>query len=137
MLFLAEEVETAGEILGGAGQTIAIGLVVVFSALIALTFIFWLFGKIAGTDRKETPAKENTPFSPMPAPTKASPAVKKPVPAPQVQAGIREEVVAAISAAVMAMAPEGKQYVIRSVSRARGERPVWAAAGLAESTRPF
>ena len=50
---------------------------------------------------------------------------------------VSEEVVAAIAAAVMSMAPEGKQYVIRSVSRTRGERPVWAAAGLAESTRPF
>ena len=135
MLFLANGAESSGEILSGAGLTILIGLVVVFAALIALTFIFWLFGKFAGTGR----SKSDQPASaaPSPAPVKTVPAAQKPIPAPQVQAGISEEIVAAISAAVMSMAPEGKQYVIRSVSRARGERPVWAAAGLAESTRPF
>ena len=51
--------------------------------------------------------------------------------------GISEEVVAVIAAAVAAMTPEGKRYAVRSVSRARGDRPVWAAAGVAESTRPF
>ena len=51
--------------------------------------------------------------------------------------GISDEVVAVIAAAVASMAPEGKKYAVRSVSRTRTERPVWAAAGIAESTRPF
>ena len=135
MMLLAGETETMGEILSGAGQTILIGLVVVFATLIALTFIFWLFGKVAGAGTKtnKPQAAQDTAKQAAAAP------VKKAVPAPQVQVGsnVSEEVVAAIAAAVMSMAPEGKQYVIRSVSRTRGERPVWAAAGLAESTRPF
>ncbi len=80
---------------------------------------------------------------------KASPRVDKtPVAAavpvsPRTQE-ISEEVLAVISAAVAAMAPEGTHYAVRTVSRsasgsqrAHGSRPVWAAAGLAESTRPF
>lgn len=36
--------ETVGERFAGAGMTVLIGLVVVFSVLILLTFIFFLFG---------------------------------------------------------------------------------------------
>lgn len=39
--------ESVGQMMGDAGMTILIGLVVVFSVLILLTFIFWLFGKVA------------------------------------------------------------------------------------------
>lgn len=54
-----------------------------------------------------------------------------------VPGGVSDEIVAVIAASVAAMAPEGKQYRIKSVSRVRSQRPVWAAAGLAENTRPF
>ena len=59
--------------------------------------------------------------------------------APVVPNGVSEEVVAVIAAAVASMAPEGKRYAVRSIARAgkHHERSVWAAAGLAESTRPF
>ena len=63
--------------------------------------------------------------------------------APVVKNGVSEEVVAVIAAAVAAMAPEGTEYAVRSVRPAvkqrsvRGQRPVWGATGLAESTRPF
>lgn len=125
----------AGEILGGAGMTILIGLVVVFAVLILLTFIFWLFGKVmSGVGKKETPPPE-TKSAPKAAATAPAPIPAAPVPA--VSEGISEEVVAVIAAAVAAMAPEGKRYTVRSVSRVRTERPVWAAAGLMENTRPF
>ncbi len=122
----------AGEVLGDAGMTVLIGLVVVFSVLILLTFIFWLFGKImSGSGSKTAPPPE-------PKPAAAAPAVSAPAPAaPVVAEGISEEVVAAIAAAVASLAPEGKRYAVRRVTRAAGGRPVWAAAGLAENTRPF
>lgn len=127
----------AGEVLGTAGMTVLIGLVVVFSALILLTFIFWLFGKVmsgAGSRKASPPPSGSVPKPAAPAPV---PAVVPAAPAPVVSDGVSEEVVAVIAAAVAAMAPEGKRYAVRSVSRVRGERPVWAAAGLMESTRPF
>ena len=31
----------------------------------------------------------------------------------------------------------GERYAVRSVSRSRSQRPVWALAGLSENTRPF
>lgn len=78
---------------------------------------------------------------PAPAPKAAVPAsVPAPTaaaPAPAVEDGISDEVVAVIAAAVAAMSEGGKAYTLRSVSQVRGQRPVWAAAGLAENTRPF
>jgi len=51
---------------------------------------------------------------------------------------ISGEIIAVISAAVAAMAPEGVRYAVYSVKRAsKQERPIWATAGLLESTRPF
>ena len=45
---------------------------------------------------------------------------------------------AAIAAAVARMAPEGKRYALKSVSRKdAGGRSAWAAAGIADNTRPF
>ena len=122
----------AGQVLGDAGMTVLIGLVVVFAALILLTLIFVLFGRVASAGSRGK--QEEKPAAPVPA-VKAAPAVA--APAPQVQSGISEEVVAAIAAAVACMAPDGKRYAVRSVRRAGGDRSAWAAAGLAESTRPF
>lgn len=39
-----------------AGMTVLIGLVVVFSVLILLTFIFYLFGKVVGRPKGPKPA---------------------------------------------------------------------------------
>lgn len=115
--------------LNGAALVIAIGLIVVFLALIILTAIFWLFGKAmhrssdSGAVKKvEHRALQHKPSSAMP------------------QEGLSDEVVAVIAAAIAAMAPEGTRYAVRSIRRvhgARGERPVWAVAGIAENTRPF
>ena len=133
MRFLAAEAattsqkESVGEIMGGAGMTILTGLVVVFAVLILLTFIFYLFGKVAGRGGKTS---SNAAVSaPSPASTQAVPPAPKAARAPVVEDGI--------SAAVAAMSEGGRQYSLCSVSRVRGQRPVWAAAGLAENTRPF
>lgn len=109
------------KLLGDAGMTVLIGLVVVFAVLLILTFIFWLFGKVAGAG------------SNAPAPT---PAVFK---APVVDDGVPEEVVAVIAAAVAAMSNGTTRYAVRRISAARsqGMRPAWAAAGIAENTQPF
>ena len=128
-----------GAYLGDAGMTVLIGLVVVIGTLLMLTCIFYLFGFVmSSADRKakkaaakkaaET-AKVSTPVQTV---ASAAPA------APVVQAGISGEVVAAIAAAVAMMAPEGKRYAIKSVSRATGGgRSAWSAAGVADNTRPF
>ena len=132
------ETESVGEMLGGAGMTVLIGLVVVIGTLFLLTGIFYLFGYVmSSADRKakkaaEKKAKEAKEAAPAPAVAPAA------APAPAVQSGIPNEVVAAIAAAVAMMAPEGKRYAVRSVSRrdAAG-RSAWAAAGIADNTRPF
>lgn len=126
---------SAGEILGGAFMTIIIGFVVVFGVLLLLTGVFKLFGVAASSGTK----KESKPAAP-PAPATAKPAVE---PAALRQEENDGEIVAAIAAAVAAMsAADGQRYAIRSIRRkaegtASGRRPVWSAAGLAESTRPF
>lgn len=124
---------SVGQILGDAGMTVLIGVVVVFAVLILLTAIFKAFGmtfELLGK-RKSTPkAEKPTP----PAAPKAAPVA--PV-APVVDDGISEEVVAAIMAAVSCMAPQGTTYRVRSIGRVKGERSAWAAAGVAEATRPF
>ena len=116
------------EMLGDAGMTVLIGIVVVFAVLLILTFVFWLFGKVAGSGNKPAAAK--------PAPKAvAAPAA---APAPVVEDGIPEEVVAVIAAAVAAMSDGNTRFAVRRISASRPSgRPVWAAAGLAENTRPF
>ena len=130
-----EEAATTAQMLGEAGMTVLIGLVVVIGTLLVLTGIFYLFGFMMGSaDRKAKKAKEKAKAA-VPAPVaEAAPGAS----APAVQAGIPGEVVAAIAAAVAMMAPEGKRYAIKSVSRKdAGGRSAWAAAGIADNTRPF
>ena len=74
----------AGDILSTAGLTILIGLTVVFSVLILLTAIFWLFGKAMGAgkagkkervspDAQQPAAKPVTVSAPAPASVPAAP----------------------------------------------------------------
>ena len=119
-------------VIGDAGMTVLIGLVVVFGMLLLLTAIFKMFGLVGGAlSGKSTKPKELAP-----APVKA--AAPAPAPkAPVVQPGISNEVVAAIAAAVAMMSTDGKTYAVRRISRAPGGRSAWAAAGIAENTRSF
>lgn len=128
-LYSLTAAESAGKVMGDSLMTALIGVVVVFATLVVLTLIFILFGKVMHRPKKEAPA--------VPAPKPKPAAAPNIAPTPAVQDGIPEEVVAVIAAAVASMAPEGKRYAVRKVSRVREGRPVWAAAGLADSTRPF
>lgn len=113
-----------------AGMTVLIGLVVVFAVLLILTFIFWLFGLVAGGGKQ----KDSAPVVQKPAV-----ASKAPVTAPTVSDDVPDEIVAVIAAAVAAMSSGGKQYVVRRIRPASSgsARPAWAAAGIADNTRPF
>ena len=125
---------TVGESMANAGQTILIGLVVVFAVLILLTLIFYLFGRIMDRKGGNVPVKAEPAVKTVPVPP-AAPAKMAPAP---VASADDDEVIAVIAAAVAAMgASEGKRYAVRKVTRVRGERPAWAMAGLTESTRPF
>lgn len=118
-----------GVLLGEATLDVVIGFVLVLTVMILLIAIFWAFGKVMSTlnnNKKEAAA--------------APAAVPQPVPAvkPAVGAAAEdEEIVAVIAAAVAAMAPEGKTYAVRRIRCQSSGRPVWAAAGAFENTRPF
>ncbi|MBW7573292.1 OadG family protein [Caproiciproducens faecalis] len=110
------------------------GLVVVFIVLIFLTYLIKGYGaalRAIQSDSNESKAS-------VPAATAASvQSVSVPAAGPSVQAGITEETVAAISAAVYTLygASAGRVASIRRSSQP--SRSVWGMAGLLESTRPF
>lgn len=113
-----------------AVMVLVIGIVVVFSVLLLLTFVFWLFGKIVGGSGEK-------PAAPVaPKPKKVAPVA--PAPAP-IADGVPDEVVAVIAAAIASMSDGKTQYAIRRIRPAAGinARPAWAAAGIADNTRPF
>ncbi len=122
MLLLAKE--TAGAILSDAGLTILIGMVVVFSVLVLLVVVFKAFGTIMS--RLENIEKA-TVAAPVAAPAAVAAPVAAPVVAvgntepvstkPEIQNGIPDETVAAISGAIACMAPAGKQYAVRCIMK--------------------
>lgn len=128
----------------GGGTIVSVvitGIVVVFIGLIILILLVSVYGSIFDSlNRKkaekqkaelEAKARENAPTqkaAPMPAETAP----------PVIEDGIEEEIVAVITAAIAAMsAGSGKKLMLRSISTAKGSRNAWAAAGIAENTRPF
>lgn len=130
---LAAAVDTSA-VLSEAGMTVLIGLIVVFATLLLLTFVFWMFGVVAGKGRKSE-SKEVTPAVPTPAVPTPAPSPNR---TPVVEDGVSDEVVAVITAAIAAMSDGGTQYTIRRIRpTSSGTRPVWAAAGIAENTQPF
>ncbi|TQI65376.1 OadG family transporter subunit [Clostridium sp. KNHs216] len=105
------------------------GLVIVFIVLLSLTRLIKSYGA-------ELKALQSNPA----ARTKAAPAAALSAGSavvPAVQAGISEETVAVISAAVYALygASAGRVTGIRRSSQP--SRSAWGMAGLLESTRPF
>lgn len=109
-------------ILGDAGITIAIGLTVVFLVLLLLTGVFKLFGVIMTAGEKKTPV--DIPAAPVapaaPAAVSAAPIVGNTETVsskPDVDGGVPVETVAAISAAVASVAPEGTQYAVRGIRK--------------------
>lgn len=123
-------------VMGDAGMTVLIGLVVVFGMLLLLTGIFKMFGLVGGVLSGKPAEPKAVKTAPAPAAKPAAPA-KPASKAPVVQPGISDEVVAAIAAAVAMMSVDGKTYAVRRISRVSGGRSAWAAAGVAENTRSF
>lgn len=117
-MYLAADVS----ILGDAGITIAIGLTVVFLVLLLLTGVFKLFGVIMSAGEKKAPV--DVPAAPVapaaPAAVSAAPIVGNTETVsskPDVDGGVPAETVAAISAAVASVAPEGTQYAVRGIRK--------------------
>ena len=112
-------------ILGDAGITIAIGFTVVFLVLLLLTGVFKLFGVIMTAGEKKTPV--DVPAAPVAPAAPAAPAAVSAAPIvgntetvsskPDVDGGVPAETVAAISAAVASVAPEGTQYAVRGIRK--------------------
>ncbi len=117
---------------GAADWTVMLSImVIVFAALIIFVIIFWLFGKVFGGKKKGDKKQKAIVTEVQAAPKKA------PVPVAQASAGTDEEIVAAITAAIMAFTGSGN-FTIRKIARAQQSgRPIWAQAGIAENTRPF
>ncbi len=106
------------------------GMVLVFMILVLLMAIITLEGKIFDAmngkkaDAKAVPKNDAKPAAPV------KPAAA--APAPQVEAGIPGDVVAAIMAAITAMG-NGK-YVLKAVRRGNNS---WGKAGVSDTTAPF
>lgn len=121
------------------------GIGIVLGALMVLILVFFAFGKIMSVSQARAKKKEakkiqsemqaNLSKVSAAAPT-TTPAS---APAPVVEDGIPQEVVAAISAAVYAM--DGGAGVVRSITKKTGSpittRNPWAQAAVADNTRPF
>lgn len=112
------------EDLGSAGITIAIGLTVVFLVLLLLTGVFKAFGILmTSLEKKKKPAVApavKIPAAPVAAPAAAAPIVGNTETVsskPDVDGGVPAETVAVISAAVAAVAPEGKQYAVKGIKK--------------------
>lgn len=116
------------------------GMSVVFIGLILLVLFVSIYGGIFNKRNQKKKAAEEDAKKAAEA-EKAKQAESKPVSAakaPAVEDGIEEEIVAVIAAAVAAMgAKSGKKLVLKSVKRSVSQRDPWAAAGLADNTRPF
>lgn len=118
------------------------GLVVVFAALIVLTFVIKGYGMIitsitSASKKKKAEAQAAKKAAQEATAKPAAPAAKPAAPAaPAVQEGIPGEVIAAIAAAVDYTYGAGT-HTIRAVRRVPQNRSAWGSAGLAESTRPF
>ena len=107
------------------------GIVLVFLILVLLMAIITLEGKIFDSmNAKKKAAKEaaKAPVAKPAAPVQQAAAA----PAPQVEAGIPGDVVAAIMAAIHAMG-NGK-YTLKAVRRSKNG---WGNAGVNDTTAPF
>lgn len=120
------------------------GLVVVFAALIVLTYVIKGYGalitSVTAVGKKKKAEAQAAKKAAQEAVKPAVPAVKAAAPAapaaPAVQEGIPGEVIAAIAAAVDYTYGAGT-HTIRAVRRVPQNRSAWGSAALAESTRPF
>lgn len=116
------------------------GMSVVFLGLILLVIFVGIYGSLFNKANKKKKAKEEAAAKVLEE-KKAQSTAPKPqvqVKNPVVEDGIEEEIVAVIAVAVAAIgAQSGKRLAVKSVKRSVANRDPWAAAGLAENTRPF
>lgn len=123
---------------GTVSSVVITGVVVVFIGLILLIFFVFLYGRIfeAINNKKSEKSKKILENKVSAASNQNNKNQSEPIPI--IENGIDEEVVAVITAAIMAMsAKSGKRLALKSVKHAKPSRPVWANAGIAENTRPF
>lgn len=124
------------------------GISIVMGTLILLIIVFYLFGFVvshmvdASQKRAAKKAEKKKAKAPQAKAENTAPVVQAPAPvAPKaeldVQQGISEEIVAAISAAVYSMeGADSKIVSIRRKNPVTGRNP-WAQASVAENTKPF
>lgn len=115
------------------------GFTIVFSVLIFLIFIIWLYGFIITraqgrvVDKKNEKKKVKIERKPD---EKPIPPVEN-KPAAQAQSdGLSDEVVAVISAAVYSMYGSKDKVRIKSIKKS-ASRSAWGNAGILNNTRPF
>lgn len=104
------------------------GMTLVFVILILLALIILVQGRFFDrlADRKNTKKEPQAPAAVAPQTIAVTPIV---------EAGISNEVIAVIMAAIATMG-EGK-YTLRCLSRASGKHGHWGAAGVTSNTEPF
>lgn len=122
---------------------IIVGLLVI---AVLIVVILAVIGMVASRKESKAAAAASESALREPAVSVEPAPILEPVAAPpddvplEVEGGIGLEIVAVIAAAIAAMAPEGKRYALRRISRisqpAAG-RSAWAMAGLLQNTKPF
>ncbi len=131
----AKDLGNVAENMGEYGGKVTLsGLLIVFTMLILLVVIISIFGFIiGGAVRSNKENKVNEPKAENKTVVSQTPAASA---APNSE---DEDVIAAISAAVMMMYEgTGKTPIIRSIRPAhKGVRSAWATAGIMNNTRPF
>ena len=132
--------------LSDAGSKIIVGFSVVFIGLILLVAFFSIMGLIfKGTSNVSAKKKENKKVkaekksSDKKAAAVVSEKKEETAPAPAVEDGIDDEIVAVIAAAIASMTDGETRYAVRSIKKARnvGGRSAWAMAGIRENTTSF
>ena len=118
---------------GQATALLITGMLVVFTALIVLVIIFAVFGKIM---EKASGAPKSPKAEKVKEPKKEAPKMVKVV----ADAGLSDEIVAAITGAISAiLTEEGNtgSFVIKSIKRTRKAIGGWRKSGILENIREF
>ena len=113
------------------------GISIVLGVLLLLIAVFWMFGKIVSSTEKRFRSKRLEKQKEIVDIANIGIPVTSPAkPAPRVENGISDEVVAVITAAVAAS--EGGKATVKSIKKAgRSGRNAWAQAAVLDNTRPF
>lgn len=136
LLTAAKELTMAEKGISSA-KVVLTGFIVVFAMLLLLILIIKVYSTIVqkaqngGKKKKKTNVTSTKQTALAPAITQAA------APAPSVQDGVSEEVVAVISAAVATMYGSPEKAKIKSIKKSNGGRSAWANAGVLDNTRPF